>query len=495
MLRVRRVAFVALVAAVAATAATACSADERTGDGTAAVPAGGEPIVVVTTFPLLTELVERIGGDRVQAVNLIPLGVDEHAYHPPTTVARDIARANLALVNGYHLEEGLLSVLVENVRAGVPVVSASAGLTPVEGTHVHEFIEGDLDRAAVDAAVAEMGDLVEAGLRGDLSAVQAVDEIDVIVHSLPSRSRTDAVRAIDRFVHDVPRGRITAEEALAGIAEITRAYEPAPGPDAVLAQVETIVQRVEDGRLEAEAALTQVDRLLDGISLDDRDARVLEVDIAVQEWRDGSLEAVAAVARLEDVLHGAIVRPEAAEGAQVDEFVFAEGDPHFWLDARNMAVYAENIRDALIRVDPEGAEEYRVRTAEVVAELEALHEELLTALAIIPVERRKLIVFHDAFRYFAAAYEFETIASVAPANPNQATSAAAIARIIATVRDSGVPTIYREPQYSSQSLDLIAQDSGTTVGILHSIPTEQAPTYAEMMRANARALLDGLGGG
>jgi ABC-type Zn uptake system ZnuABC Zn-binding protein ZnuA len=192
---------------------------------------------------------------------------------------------------------------------------------------------------------------------------------------------------------------------------------------------------------------------------------------------------------------GGVARPEAGEEAAFDDLVFAEGDPHFWLDARNMAVYAENIRDALIRVDPDGANEYRARAAEVVAELEALHEELLTALVVIPAERRKLIVFHDAFRYFAAAYDFEVIASVAPANPNQATSAAAIARIIATVRESGVPTIYREPQYSSQSLDLIAQDSGTVVGILHSIPSEQAPTYAEMMRENVRSLVDGLGGG
>ncbi|MEX2374940.1 MAG: metal ABC transporter substrate-binding protein, partial [Dehalococcoidia bacterium] len=166
--------------------------------------------------------------------------------------------------------------------------------------------------------------------------------------------------------------------------------------------------------------------------------------------------------------------------------------PHFWLDARNMAVYVENIRDALIGVDPEGAQGYRARTVEVVAELEALHQELLTTMAEIPAERRHLVMFHDAFQYFAAAYEFEVIATVAPANPNQARSAAAIAEIIGIVQGVAVPTIYREPQYNSQSLDLIAVDSGASIGIIHSIPSPDAPTYAEMMRANARALVDGL---
>lgn len=475
---------VVLILATAALLLSAACTGDRDGE------AADRRIVVVTTFSLLEDLTTRIGGDRVEVVNLIPLGVDEHAYHPSTSVPRDVVRADLAIVNGYFLEETLLAIVVENVRPGVPVVAAARGLDPVEGTHVHVYQEGDADQALVDAAVRRIDQVSRDAHDGTRDVDEAIAEIDVIVHDLPSRARTEVIRAIDRFIHDVPRGRVTAEEAIAGILAITGDYAPPPGPEAVLAAIEQLLHDVEDGALAATEALDASDRLLDGLALDQRDDSVGAVEVMLAEWRAGRLDAAVAVAQIDAALHGEV--SFAATPDAIDDVVFAEGDPHFWLDARNMAVYAANIRDALIRVDPEGADGYRERAAVVIAELQALHEEVTTALAFVPAERRKIVVFHDAFRYFAAAYDFEVVAAVAPANPNQATSAAAIAEIIRVVREAGVSTIYREPQFAGQALDLIARDSGAEVGVLYSIPTEVVPTYAEMMRANARALVEGL---
>jgi ABC-type Zn uptake system ZnuABC Zn-binding protein ZnuA len=479
-----------MLLAALAMLAVACSGDAAPSAG--APDEDGQRIVVVSTFPLLSELAERIGGDDVEVINLIPLGVDEHAYQPSTTVPREVVRADLALVNGYHLEEALLNIVVENIRPGVPVVAAARGLQLLKGGHVHVFQEGDADRAAVDAAIRRIGTVVETTLRGEQTPDLAMEQIDVIIHDLPSRSRTETVRAIDRFVHDVPRGRVTVEDALAGIGEIVRNYEPAPGSEAMIEAIEALAHEVESGSVAPEAALATIDGLLDGLSLDQRDDTIRAVDAAMAEWKASRLSATAAIEAIDAALHGEGTRPPGDSAALIDDIVFAEGDPHLWLDARNMAGYAANIRDALIRVHPEGADGYRERARALIAELNALHDELIATLAVIPAERRKIVVFHDAFQYFAAAYDFEVIASVAPANPNQSTSAAAIAEIIRTVRAAGVPTIYREPQYSSQSLDLIARDSEAQVGIIHSIPSETAPTYAAMMRANAEALVQGL---
>lgn len=454
-----------------------------------------ERVRVVSTFSLLSELAERIGGERAEVITLIPMGVDEHSYQPSPAVARDVARADLALVNGYNLEESLLPIVVQNVAPGVPVVSAAQGLAVRQGGHVHEFVEGELDRAAIDRAVGEIGDLAEAAAAGEMTAVEAIDAIDVVVHHLPSRSRTEAVRSIDAFIHDVPRGVITAEEALEGILGVTRSYEPAPGPEAALAQIVSVLEEEGAEDRAPDDLLGELDRLLGRIPLDARSEQIREVDVVVQDWRDGALSAGDAIDGIRAVIEGTATSGPAGEteGGQVDDTVFATADPHLWLDARNVAVYAENIRDALIQIDPAGADLYRENASALIAELEALHDELLTTLASIPAENRQMVVFHDAFQYFAAAYEFEVTASVAPANPNQERSAAAIASVIAAVRDAGVATIYREPQYSSETLNLIAMETGTTVGVLHSIPSEEVPTYAAMMRANADALVEGLG--
>ena len=51
-------------------------------------------------------------------------------------------------------------------------------------------------------------------------------------------------------------------------------------------------------------------------------------------------------------------------------------DPHVWMSPRLARRQAENIRDALIRADPEGAEAYRAGFEGFAAELDGLHAEL-----------------------------------------------------------------------------------------------------------------------
>jgi ABC-type Zn uptake system ZnuABC Zn-binding protein ZnuA len=169
-----------------------------------------------------------------------------------------------------------------------------------------------------------------------------------------------------------------------------------------------------------------------------------------------------------------------------------DGDPHLWLAVPNAIGYVEAIREALAGRDPEHAEGYAARAGELIAELEALDAEVRALLEGVGVEQRRIVVFHDAFGYLARAYGFDIVASVVPANPNQDPSAAAVAEVIAAVEESGVRTVYREPQFNSPVLDVVAAEAGVEVGVLHSTLGDGVDSYAELMRANARALLEGL---
>lgn len=324
--RIRPLSRAALAAALVATIAlaSACTSER---------PAERDRLRVVTSLPLLAEFAARVGGDAVQVTSVVPLGVDEHSYQPPPSAARDVAQADIVFVNGYGLEQTLLALIVNNVRAGVPVVPAARTLAPLADDHDHE----------------------------------------------------------------------------------------------------------EDGHA-----------------------------------ADG---------------HGA----EVDTGA-LDPAVSAEGDPHFWLAVPNAIAYVETIRDAFVAADAANEAGYRERADALIAELRALDEEIRAALETVPEGRRKIVVFHNAFAYFADAYGFEVFESVAPANPNQQASAQEIAGIIRSLREAGVPALYAEPQFSAQALQAIASETGTRVLVLHSIPGGDVPTYAAMMRANAAALVDGLGG-
>ena len=115
------------------------------------------------------------------------------------------------------------------------------------------------------------------------------------------------------------------------------------------------------------------------------------------------------------------------------------------------------------------------------------------AVATIPRERRTLVVFHDAFQYFAAAYGLELAAAVLPASPGQQATAGDLAAIIELVRERRIPAVYREPQFASDALDAVAEETGARVLTLYSGAfTDEVDSYAALMRANAAALVAGL---
>ena len=64
----------------------------------------------------------------------------------------------------------------------------------------------------------------------------------------------------------------------------------------------------------------------------------------------------------------------------------------------------------MVAADPANAAAYRANTSAYLAKLETLDRDVREALAPIPVERRKVISTHDAFGYFAAAYDITFVA-------------------------------------------------------------------------------------
>ena len=187
---------------------------------------------------------------------------------------------------------------------------------------------------------------------------------------------------------------------------------------------------------------------------------------------------------------------EDEEDAAGGGIATADGDPHMWLSVPNAMVYVRNIANGLVAADPDNASAYREREEAYLAELQALDEEVRATIAEIPPERRVLVVYHDAFQYFAAEYGLELAAAVLPASPSQQASAAAVAEIIDIVAGRNVGAVYREPQFAAAALEAIAGEAGVQVLTLYSGAfTDEVSTYIEAMRANAKALAEGLGGG
>lgn len=177
-----------------------------------------------------------------------------------------------------------------------------------------------------------------------------------------------------------------------------------------------------------------------------------------------------------------------------DEHEHAEGNPHLWLDVANAEHYVERIRDTLVEVDPEGAEEYETNAEEYLAELEELDGYIRERTGDIPEERRKLVTFHDAFPYFAEAYGFELVGVVLE-NPEAEPGSREVAEVVRTIEEEEVPVVFTEPQFNAGLADTIAGEAGVEVRELYTdtlIDDEAGDTYEAMMRTNIDRISEAL---
>ncbi|MDQ3407260.1 MAG: metal ABC transporter substrate-binding protein, partial [Chloroflexota bacterium] len=83
-------------------------------------------------------------------------------------------------------------------------------------------------------------------------------------------------------------------------------------------------------------------------------------------------------------------------------------------------------------------------------------------MATVPDENRRVVSFHEAFPYFAAAYDLEIVGTIIDA-PGQDPSAGQIADLIEGIRDEGVSAIFAESQFPSSLTQTIAEETGLAV--------------------------------
>lgn len=169
------------------------------------------------------------------------------------------------------------------------------------------------------------------------------------------------------------------------------------------------------------------------------------------------------------------------------------GDPHIWLDPLTIVQAVPAIAEFLGELDGTHADAYTANAEIYVGELEALHAELEESFEAIPEDRRKLLVFHDAWRYFAARYKFEIIGIVLE-NPEAEVSAQEMVDLLQVVEDNNVNVVFAEPQLNTSVLDLLQSEGDIEIAtLLTDSFTDGVETYPELMRFNRDSLVAALG--
>jgi zinc transport system substrate-binding protein len=134
-------------------------------------------------------------------------------------------------------------------------------------------------------------------------------------------------------------------------------------------------------------------------------------------------------------------------------------DPHAWLSPANATTWLSLIAAELAELDPANAATYGANAAAEAARIAALDAELRGRLA--GAGDRPIVVFHDAYGYFADHYGLTIAATLAlgdAADPGAARIAAVQAKL------PGAACIFPEAGHDPQLTEQIAADAGARVG-------------------------------
>ena len=184
---------------------------------------------------------------------------------------------------------------------------------------------------------------------------------------------------------------------------------------------------------------------------------ILKSGAGLESWLDRVLQTIGGEDRVRDMSEGVPLRTIEEEGRQ-------ETDPHYWLSGRNAILMVENVRDALVAVAPESAEDIRARADVYSARLHEADGEVRSLMQQIPEERRGIVTNHDALGYFIEEYGLRFVGSVFPAmDVSGEPDPAELAALADTIRQAGVIAIFSESAVNPHLAEAIAQETGAQV--------------------------------
>lgn len=170
-------------------------------------------------------------------------------------------------------------------------------------------------------------------------------------------------------------------------------------------------------------------------------------------------------------------------------------NPHSWMSPANAAIYVENIRKALGKLDPANAATYDRNAAAYTAQLKALDAPIAATLAKIPTDRRTLVSCEGAFSYLARNYNLKELYLWAINSDDEGTPQQ-IRKVVDQVRKNRIPVVFCESTVNEKPMQQVAKETKARYGgtlYVDSLTLEDgpAPTFLKLLQYNANLILKG----
>lgn len=170
-------------------------------------------------------------------------------------------------------------------------------------------------------------------------------------------------------------------------------------------------------------------------------------------------------------------------------------NPHAWMSPSNAVLYVENIRKALVALDPANEAIYNANAKAYTEQIRAIDGPIRKKLDAIPEERRWLVSSEGAFSYLTRDYGMKEL-YLWPINADSEGTPQQVRKVVDLVREHRIPVVFSESTVSDKPMRQVAKETGAHYGgvlYVDSLTLEDgpAPTYLRLLETNAATIVKG----
>lgn len=174
-----------------------------------------------------------------------------------------------------------------------------------------------------------------------------------------------------------------------------------------------------------------------------------------------------------------------------------EINPHAFIDPAVGIKMAEDMRDALMEIDPDNKENYEQRANVYLERLNEIDQDYAERINEIPEENRVLVTSERAFQYMADHYGLEE-AFIWEVDTEENGSPEQIKSLVNYIEAHNVPVLFVESNVDPRPMETVSDETGVSIyeKPIYSDeigqPGDEVDTYVKYLNYNIEVIYDGL---
>ena len=171
-------------------------------------------------------------------------------------------------------------------------------------------------------------------------------------------------------------------------------------------------------------------------------------------------------------------------------------NPHAWMSPEAAKIYINNIKNALINIDPANKNYYKKNAQRYIKKIDLLIEPIKKIFTDIPERKRWLVTSEGAFSYLARDFKLKEL-YLWPMNSDSQGTPSQVKKVIDNIRKYEIGVIFSESTVSPKPAIQIAKETGILYGgILYvdslSDKDGPVPTYLDLIKVTSERIAENL---